>query len=57
MDWQAGAGVPAINPRQSSSAGTRWQGWAGVRDIYQIWEGTAEIQRLVIAREITGRAL
>jgi alkylation response protein AidB-like acyl-CoA dehydrogenase len=26
-------------------------------EIYQIWEGTAEIQRLVIARELTGRAL
>ena len=30
---------------------------AAFRQIYQIWEGTAEIQRLVIARELTGRAL
>jgi alkylation response protein AidB-like acyl-CoA dehydrogenase len=30
---------------------------AASRQIYQIWEGTAEIQRLVIARELTGRAL
>jgi acyl-CoA dehydrogenase len=31
--------------------------WHRDAKIYQIWEGTAEIQRLVIAREITGRAL
>jgi alkylation response protein AidB-like acyl-CoA dehydrogenase len=30
---------------------------AACRQIYQIWEGTAEIQRLVIARELTGLAL
>jgi alkylation response protein AidB-like acyl-CoA dehydrogenase len=31
--------------------------WHRDAKIYQIWEGTAEIQRLVIARELTGRAL
>jgi acyl-CoA dehydrogenase len=31
--------------------------WHRDAKIYQIWEGTAEIQRLVIARELTGRVL
>ena len=31
--------------------------WHRDAKIYQIWEGTAEIQRLVIARDLTGRAL
>ena len=31
--------------------------WHRDAKIYQIWEGTAEVQRLVIARELTGRAL
>jgi len=28
--------------------------WSGVRTIYDIFEGTAEIQQLVIARAISG---
>jgi alkylation response protein AidB-like acyl-CoA dehydrogenase len=31
--------------------------WHRDAKIYQIWEGTAEIQRLVIARELAGRVL
>jgi alkylation response protein AidB-like acyl-CoA dehydrogenase len=31
--------------------------WQSDAKIYQLWEGTAEIQRLVIARELSGRAL
>ena len=47
----------AVTCSQPSSKCVQVRPRAASRQIYQIWEGTAEIQRLVIARDLTGRAL
>ena len=54
--WATTTLMDLVGP-EAQSTDCPLEKWFRDAKIYQIWEGTAEIQRLVIARELTGRAL